>query len=280
MDDDGSEFDIFFDMLKNQGIPVLKFGRRGNPQKKVIKITGNLKYLKWKAAMMSTKFGADCYIDLEKVVRIVIGQSTPTLLRFGEKYQSDKDKTLSLIYLGDGGMEGTFDIILPTTESFKTWYGALRWIVRKFKDQRSKMTIDELRLRDRWFDADSDHNGTMEKDECIAMVAHLNINMPTNEVIAIFDQVDIDKSGTLSFPEFVEFYGLLSQRPELMAMWKCLVSLTNDNFEECVVAINSEKSVVKPSGASSKQKDISEKSEVAIKPKDDFITLDKFIAFW
>ena len=58
---DGEEFAVFFDLLKTQGMNVLKFGRKGNPHMKSVFITGDLKYLKWNGALVSSKRGRLCY---------------------------------------------------------------------------------------------------------------------------------------------------------------------------------------------------------------------------
>lgn len=58
-DEDGAAFEIFFDMLKTQGLVAKKFGRAGRPRNKTIKITGDLKYLHYGSAkpFTDTHFG-------------------------------------------------------------------------------------------------------------------------------------------------------------------------------------------------------------------------------
>jgi hypothetical protein len=47
--------------LKGEGKVVLKFGRGGEPHERLIKITGDLKYLMWDSGWFCKKLGKTCY---------------------------------------------------------------------------------------------------------------------------------------------------------------------------------------------------------------------------
>lgn len=43
-------------LLCTDGVTVLKFGRRGNPKEKNLKLSGNMRYLKYTTGIFSFKF--------------------------------------------------------------------------------------------------------------------------------------------------------------------------------------------------------------------------------
>lgn len=57
-----------------------------------------------------------------------------------------------------------------------------------------------------------DHNGVLTFNEIIKLVTVLNIYMPKASIRAIFDKVDLDKSGQLDIDEFMDFVKLLRER--------------------------------------------------------------------
>jgi hypothetical protein len=44
-------------LLCTEGVTVLKFGKRGNPKEKNLKLSGNMRYLKYSTGIFSFKFG-------------------------------------------------------------------------------------------------------------------------------------------------------------------------------------------------------------------------------
>ena len=60
--------------------------------------------------------------------------------------------------------------------------------------------------------SDIDHNGVLTFNEILKLVTELNIYMPKASVRAIFDKVDLDKSGQLDIDEFMDFVKLLRER--------------------------------------------------------------------
>ena len=59
-----------FDPLIEPGMMVLKFGRGGTPHERLLRITGNLRFIYWEAGWFCSKVGKTCY---GKVVRSLHG---------------------------------------------------------------------------------------------------------------------------------------------------------------------------------------------------------------
>lgn len=77
---------------------------------------------------------------------------------------------------------------------------------------RENSSPDMLYLKDMWDRGDADGSGTLSEPEIIALVASMNISMPTEAVRKIFNTFDNDGSGSLNFEEFTEFIEVLRQR--------------------------------------------------------------------
>jgi hypothetical protein len=214
----------------HQGIKLLKFGNRGNAHEKIIKLSGNRRYLSWKGKIMSPKFGKRCTVDLEKVIRIQSGQMTYKFERLGDSFGLAKEKSLSILY-SSGDSEISLDLIAPTVSIYKYWYKGLKKILQKIQDDRDSYSPDELYLKLNWERADINNDGALSFSEIKKLLIELNINMSTNSVQQMFTLVDINNNNLLAFDEFCEFIKLLRERPELDYLWNMLIggeSLTSN----------------------------------------------------
>lgn len=156
-------------------------------------------------------FYDDDLVDLEKVNRILVGQNTFQFQRWTSVYGEAGPKSFSLIYF-DGSEERTLDLIAPSPDIFRLWHGALDFLVKKIQNQRQRLSPDELFLKAAWDKADKDHSGTLDRNEIIKIVAHLNINLPPNKVGELFKKYDSDGNGVLDFTEFVDFMDFMLKR--------------------------------------------------------------------
>lgn len=151
-------------------------------------------------------------VDLEKVSRVMTGQKTYAFQRWAHRYGFAEDKSLSLVYADDNGRETSFDIILATEEQYQFWLDGVNFLIKKIKERRSRMSVDDLRLEAQWKKADADCSGTLSSGEIVKLIATLNINMPTKTIMKYFRMVDIDGSNELNLDEFVELMSLLLVR--------------------------------------------------------------------
>ncbi|RYH16659.1 hypothetical protein EON65_29675 [archaeon] len=151
-------------------------------------------------------------MDLEKVVRILSGQTTYQFQRWTSIYGAASEKSFSIIFLDEDNQERTLDLIAPSPDVFKLWYGALSTLVKNLKMQRENFSPDALYLKSLWDRADTDHSGTLSSREIVNLIASININMPSASVREMYKKFDLDGNGLLDFHEFVEFMGFLRKR--------------------------------------------------------------------
>lgn len=151
-------------------------------------------------------------MDLEKVVRLIPGQNTHQFQRWVAIYGPASEKSFSVVYHDDDNVECTLDIIAPSAEIYKVWFGALDSIVKSLKIQRENFSPDALYLKSLWDRADNDHSGTLSSREVIQLISSININMPAAVIRKMYKQFDIDNNGLLDFREFVDFMAYLRKR--------------------------------------------------------------------
>lgn len=188
------------------------------------------------------------------------GQNTYQFQRWASIYGAASEKSFSIVYLSIDNEERSLDVIAPSPEVFKLWFGALSNLVKNLKLQRENFSPDALYLKSLWDRADADHSGTLTSREVVQLIASININMPSSNVRAMYKKFDLDGNGLLDFKEFMEFMAFLRKRSDVEAVWTALV---NDN-------IPSLKTAADPLAITADE----------FPTKDAVIGLSKFLDFW
>lgn len=163
-------------------------------------------------------------MDLEKVHRIMRGQTTYQFQKWSSIYGDATDKSFSILFLDEDNQERTLDLIAPAPDVFLLWYCGLTALVEKFKKQRENISLDALYLKALWDRADKDHSGTLNAKEITRLVASMNINTSQDKIIEIYKKYDVDQNGVLDFNEFIGFISFLKKRPDIEAIWDAIVS--------------------------------------------------------
>lgn len=221
----GGEAEKAFDYspMINPGMTMLKFGKSGKPHERLFRLSVDLRYLKWYSGWFTPKLGAKSVIDLEKVTRIMKGQTTFQFQRWASVYGEASDKSFSIVYHTADNEERTLDMIAPSHDIFNLWFGGLSAIVRKLKEQRENFSLDALHLKSLWDRADADSNGTLTIREVVNLIASININMSSDKIRRMYKDFDEDQNGLLDFNEFIEFMNFLRKRPDIESIWMSLV---------------------------------------------------------
>lgn len=216
---------------------LLKFGKSGIDGERFFQITGDLRYLTWKSKLFSWKMGRNhkgntffimltvCYVsgfvvDMEKVVRIIHGQSTIPFQKSDSKFHSVKRTSFSLIYI-EHGKERSLDLIAPNPKAFRYWYEGLNRVLKRVTYLRENATPEERFYKMKFEDADKDGSGTLDNDEVIALVAQMNIDMPRSAIARMVAENDVDNNGTLDFDEFSTFMTILRRRLDIYISILC-----------------------------------------------------------
>jgi hypothetical protein len=137
-------------------------------------------------------------------------------------YGDASEKSFSIIYHSADNEELTLDVIAPSLDIFKVWFGGLSAIVKKLKDQRQNFSLDALHLKSLWDRADTDRSGTLTIREVVALVASINVHMPNSKIRSMYNVFDTDQNGLLDFNEFLLFMAFLRKRFSFLCLHRCL----------------------------------------------------------
>ena len=103
-----------------------------------------------------------------------------------------------------GGYLVGIALIFASVASFVTSYYATRKLTQLHMKIMSEYTAskDEASLRAAFERMDVDHSGALEKEELAVLAKQLGIKLHPGELVAIFDVLDADSNGKISFEEF------------------------------------------------------------------------------
>jgi phosphatidylinositol phospholipase C, delta len=216
-----------------KGITVLKFGRSGRPQERVIYLSQKPpgRYLYWHSPIYSWKIGKRCEIDLHKTVTgdsLRKGQTTVQFQRHEKKYGEANviKKSLSIMYMHNGELR-SLDISVAHQQVFKYIYSCLQHIISHADCLRKTLSPERLFFKTKFEDADTDRSGSISKSEIMAMLPTMNIQKDKDtkrKIKELFDKTDKDNSGGLDYIEFCKFMEDLRRRDDLEVIWGKLVS--------------------------------------------------------
>jgi len=147
---------------------------------------------------------------LDKVKRIQQGQTTAPFERYKRHFGSSKALSFSLLY--DNGGDRSLDLIASNSTVFKTWFLGLRYLIEISRNQRENMDIHRRFLKAKWDFADLDHNGSVSLKEVTSLINTLGLNKPVKTIKKMFQDVDGDGNGRLSFEEFCRLMEILCRR--------------------------------------------------------------------
>ena len=149
---------------------------------------------------------------MEKVLRIMKGQNTYQFTRYSHIYGEAAEKSFSIVYLNNDGLEVTLDLIAPSGDIFHLWVNGLDYLVKRLKEQRQNYSLDALYLKSIWERADTDHSGHLTFKEVIQLVSTINVSIEINQLKSLIKKFDFDHNGSFDFSEFVEFMSFLRKR--------------------------------------------------------------------
>ncbi|CAM9357091.1 unnamed protein product [Ectocarpus sp. 6 AP-2014] len=207
--------------LKEGKVNLVKFGRRGNPHKRVFTLTPDM-HLSWDS---SWKPKARTQVDLSRVDRVQRGQQTRKFSRFAGKHRSVTGHSLSIIY---DDQLSSLDLVAENDQEANTLVGLLNRLVVLCQDERM-MEDEELKnFRQQWRKADKDGNLTLDRKEIVRLVQTLNITASSSYIKKKMKEVDFNGDGVLQFKEFVFLMRMLGERPEVEALFLTLLQASHE----------------------------------------------------
>ena len=214
--------DTFFKHFEEDGITMLKFGRRGHPQERCFKLLDK-RFLVWRSRTLSPKLGCLSEVDLWTTIRndaLRKGHTTWPFDRHKKNYGEPQvvKKSMSIMYIKDG-VKRSLDLVCANSQVFKKVYKSLELAISNLNIMRKTLSVERLYFKAKFEEADKDRTNDLSKSEILSMVPSMNINMSKQEIKYTFAEHDKDNNGTLNFPEFCMFLEVLRRRVDLEAIW-------------------------------------------------------------
>ncbi|KAK4328303.1 hypothetical protein Pmani_001287 [Petrolisthes manimaculis] len=140
----------------------------------------------------------------------------------GEEPLLEENRCFSVIH-GAGGRE-VLDLVASSEEERDAWVSGLAYLVQSVKVLHEERQYD-VWLRKQFEEADKDNNGSLNFNECCALLKQLNIKMDKIHAKKLFNQANTSKlkrdgEQVLEVDEFVSFYHSLLQMPEVEKLFK------------------------------------------------------------
>ncbi|XP_071545060.1 1-phosphatidylinositol 4,5-bisphosphate phosphodiesterase delta-4-like isoform X4 [Panulirus ornatus] len=144
----------------------------------------------------------------------------------GEEPVLEENKCFSIIH-GPGGRD-VLDLVATTEDERDAWVSGLTHLIQSVKALHEEKQYD-VWLRSQFTEADKDNNGSLNFNECCALLKQLNIKMDKTHAKKLFNQANTSKQKrdgeqVLEVEEFVAFYHALLKMPEIEKLYKTYAS--------------------------------------------------------
>jgi hypothetical protein len=212
------------------GASITKLGRRGAPHKRPFSLNLAQSHLIWtSSSIMKTK--EMTRVDLTSVTRVTKGQSTIPFVRQASNaaVSSKAAQSFSIIYEDYAGNETSLDLVCDSADQFNDWFHEISELVKYHIVNKDSEDRVQRFCRRQWGMADLDGDGSLSFKEIEKLIQKLNLDLDKPYITKMFNEIDVDKSGTLDYLEFQNLLDLLSRREDVYATWCALV--TGDIFK-------------------------------------------------
>ncbi|NXQ99796.1 PLCD4 phosphodiesterase, partial [Sagittarius serpentarius] len=118
------------------------------------------------------------------------------------------------------GRRGNLDLIASSAEEAQCWVQGLRQLIEPRSFPLTSALVSCTWIRD-WFQkADKNKDGRMNFKEVQRLLKMMNVDMNEDHALRLFQAADKSESGTLEGEEFVLFYKTLTQREEVLSLFR------------------------------------------------------------
>ncbi|XP_072180700.1 1-phosphatidylinositol 4,5-bisphosphate phosphodiesterase delta-4-like [Diadema setosum] len=173
----------------------------------------------------SKKAAHKAQVSLSEIHEVRSGQETDTFRISKNMKKYDRECCFALIV---GSNNHTINLVAPSVEDARTWVMGLRWL--KKKSQHIDIHARQAAwIMDTFRQADVDQDGTVDFEESYKLLKKLNIKIEKVHAKRLFQVANTQSAQTkkgkvrtdaLNEDEFVEFYRIITRRPELYEIFK------------------------------------------------------------
>ncbi|KAF5903599.1 1-phosphatidylinositol 4,5-bisphosphate phosphodiesterase delta-1 isoform X1 [Clarias magur] len=159
-------------------------------------------------------FIRDNTFSIDDIESIRTGRQTEGLQKYTDA--TLEEHCFSIIFKGK---HKNLDLVASSKADAKRWVAGLRKVITNLENlssqQKSEQWIISCMKR-----ADKNGDSMMTLKEVMSFLHRINIQMDDMHVAKLFDECDTSKSGTLEGAEIKTFIDLITQRPEINAIYE------------------------------------------------------------
>ncbi|XP_078539640.1 1-phosphatidylinositol 4,5-bisphosphate phosphodiesterase delta-4 [Lissotriton helveticus] len=117
------------------------------------------------------------------------------------------------------GRKGILDLVTNTAEEAEFWVNGLRTLIKAVENMDRKEMMDQW-IWDWFKKGDKNKDGRINFKEARHLLKMMNVDMNVEHAYRLFQMADASHSGTLEGEEFVSFYHALTQRDDILRIFK------------------------------------------------------------
>ncbi|KAG7315368.1 hypothetical protein KOW79_021456 [Hemibagrus wyckioides] len=157
---------------------------------------------------------AQSTFSISDVETVREGHQSEVLLSIADEFPPDRCFTLVF-----RGRRGNLDLVAESAEEAQSWVNGVRKLIKNLENMDQREKLDQW-ICDWFKKADKNGDGRMNFKEVRDLLKMMNMDMNEHHALRLFTMADKSESGTLEDDEFVLFYKMLTQREEVLAIFR------------------------------------------------------------
>ncbi|KAB5526210.1 hypothetical protein PHYPO_G00149060 [Pangasianodon hypophthalmus] len=157
---------------------------------------------------------AQSTFSISDVEAVREGHQSEVLLSIADEFPPDRCFTLVF-----RGRRGNLDLVAESAEEAQSWVNGVRKLIKNLENMDQREKLDQW-ICDWFKKADKNGDGRMNFKEVRDLLKMMNVDMNEHHALRLFTMADKSESGTLEDDEFVLFYKMLTQREEVLAIFR------------------------------------------------------------
>ncbi|CAJ0936194.1 unnamed protein product, partial [Mesorhabditis belari] len=159
-------------------------------------------------------------VEISDILEVRPGYRTDIFMKASRKEKfrtaAPEDVCFSVILTHTKFLRKSIDFVAPSKEVRDTWINALTFLVNAEKAQRAQFNEKQWLLK-QFHRCDLNRNGILSFDEIWELLNELNLELSKDYAKSVFKKADvIKKDGCLNEEEFLKFFEILTERPDLL----------------------------------------------------------------
>lgn len=211
------------------GSNLLKFRSSSRQYHRFFTLNEDLTAIRWTP---TNKKSTKAMLPIDSIREIRSGKNTDVFKNKDLAGSHSTDCSFSIIY---GETFEVLDLVASTPEEANIWATGLNALIGTSKSSEfhfeERQHLREKWLQDMFYQADTEHKGSIGESQTIELVTKLNRRLTINRIKHKIVEMDLQKveasKGKIDCKEFIEMYKELSTRPEIYFL---LIRFANKDF--------------------------------------------------